>query len=671
VRAWFQERLVGQRAAIDAMVEAIALFKSGLHDTGRPIGTFLFVGPTGVGKTELARLLAEFVFGSPDRLLRFDLSEFKDYHAFELLLGSPRRKDSPARLLDPVRAQPFQVVLFDELEKAHPNLWDLILPLLDEGRMSAPDGDAVDFRNTIVIATSNVGAQESNRSVGFGERGGDEREGRIRQALETSFRPEFLNRFQHIVVFHSLSLLELRTVARFELARVLQREGIVAPGLTVDVDDAALDLVIRQGVDARYGARALKREIQKRLVLPLAMTLMEQAVAPGAILRINVRDGAIRVRVLETEASRAHRASFLPTPRVEPRAIDREALREQLKQAEGSFDGLMELVQLPAALDRRGELLSAREVPGFWRDAARASANDRELEVASDLIDRVEALEERIAGARDALEKGASRRALESAAQEVRALEEALRSARRELVVLGAAGRVDALMECRVVGTSGPEMRDRLAAMYVEWAKHRGYTVTWWRDPRDDEESWLLGVRGPYAFGLLRGEAGLHRLRLAGTAENPGRRVVAAVRVAPWETGRAVTATKDGERSVRGSGRFGSKVRAVLEYRDPDGGRLTLQNEQSATENAAAAGELLAALADAVEAPEEVVRRYDAAPPLVRDALTGWVSGRPDALAPRGLDALLVRRVDALALEDGQPPELVEGRESIVGVPRA
>ncbi|MDO9015331.1 MAG: AAA family ATPase [Deltaproteobacteria bacterium] len=671
VRAWFQERLVGQRAAIDAMVEAIALYKSGLHDTGRPIGTFLFVGPTGVGKTELARLLAEFVFGSPDRLLRFDLSEFKDYHAFELLLGSPRRKDSPARLLDPVRAQPFQVVLFDELEKAHPNLWDLILPLLDEGRMSAPDGDAVDFRNTIVIATSNVGAQESNRSVGFGERAGDEREGRIRQALETSFRPEFLNRFQHIVVFHSLSLIELRTVARFELARVLQREGIVAPGLTVDVDDAALDLVIRQGVDARYGARALKREIQKRLVLPLAMTLMEQAVAPGAILRINVRDGAIRVRVLETETSRAHRASFVPTPRAEPRALDREALREQLKQAELSFDGLMELVQLPAALDRRGELLSARDVPGFWRDVARASANDRELEVASDLIDRVEALEERIAGARDALEKGASRRALESAAQEVRALEEALRSARRELVVLGAAGRVDALVECRVVGASGPEMRDRLAAMYVEWAKHRGYAVTWWRDPRDDEESWLLGVRGPYAFGLLRGEAGLHRLRLAGTAENPGRRVVAAVRVAPWEPGRAVTATKDGERSVRGSGRFGSKVRAVLEYRDPDGGRLTLQNEQSATENAAAAGELLAALADAVEAPEEVVRRYDAAPPLVRDALTGWVSGRPDALAPRGLDALLVRRVDALALEDGQSPELVEGRESIVGAPRA
>ncbi len=660
VRAWFQERLVGQRAAIDAMVEAIALYKSGLHDTGRPIGTFLFVGPTGVGKTELARLLATFVFGSPDRLLRFDLSEFKDYHAFELLLGSPRRRDAPARLLDPVRAQPFQVVLLDELEKAHPNLWDLILPLLDEGRMTTPDGDAVDFRNTIVIATSNVGAQETSRAVGFGERAGDDREGKIRAALEASFRPEFLNRFQHVTIFHALSLVELRTVARFELARVLQREGIVAPGLTVDVDDAALDLVIRQGVDARYGARALKREIQKRLVLPLAMTLMEEAVAPGSILRITPRDGAIRVRVVETETSRTYRASEVPTRRSDPRVIDRDVLRVMLQQAEASFDGLRETVQLAAAVDRRGALLGERDAPGFWRDAARAAANEQALERESELIDRIEALEERVAGARDALEKGASRRALESAAQEVRALEEALRDARRELVVMGDLGRADALVECRVVGASGPEMRDRLAALYVEWAKHRGYTATWWRDPRDDEEAWLLGVRGAYAFGLRRGEAGMHRLRLAGTAEAPGRRVVAAVRVAPWEAGRAVTAVREGDRSVRVQGRFGSKVRAVQEYRGPDGSRVTLQNDRSPTENAAAAGELLAAMARAVEAPEEVVRRYDASPPLVRDALTGWVSGRPDALSPRGLDALLVRRVDALALEDGHAAETGE-----------
>jgi hypothetical protein len=213
-----------------------------------------------------------------------------------------------------------------------------------------------------------------------------------------------------------------------------------------------------------------------------------------------------------------------------------------------------------------------------------------------------------------------------------------------------------------VVGSTGPEMRDRLAEMYVAWAKHRGFTVTWWKDPLEDDESWLLGVRGPYAFGLLRGEAGMHRLRLSGNVESPGRRVVAAVRVAPCEPGHSVVATRDGERSVKGQGRYGSKVRSVLEFRGPSGAKLTLQNEQSATENAAIAGELLAALSVAVEAPEAVVRRYDAAPPLVRDAVTGWVSGRPDALGPRGLDALLVRRVDALALEDGQTPEVSDGR---------
>jgi len=140
--------------------------------------------------------------------------------------------------------------------------------------------------------------------------------------------------------------------------------------------------------------------------------------------------------------------------------------------------------------------------------------------------------------------------------------------------------------------------------------------------------------------------------------------------VAPCEAGHSVVATRDGERSVKGQGRYGSKVRSVVEFRAPSGARLTLQNEQSATENAAVAGELLAALSVAVEAPEEVVRRYDAAPPLVRDAVTGWVSGRPDALGPRGLDALLVRRVDALALEDGQAPELSDGRDSLVGLPR-
>ena len=163
VEAWFEQHIVGQTEAIRAVVETIALYKAGLHDPGRPIGSFLFVGPTGVGKTELARALAKFLFGAENRLLRFDLSEYKDYHAFQLLIGDPSNPSRPARLTDPVRARPFQVVLLDEIEKAHANVWDLLLQLLDEGRLTPATGKTVSFRNTIVIATTNVGAREQSR----------------------------------------------------------------------------------------------------------------------------------------------------------------------------------------------------------------------------------------------------------------------------------------------------------------------------------------------------------------------------------------------------------------------------------------------------------------------------------------------------------------------------
>ncbi|HZF53419.1 MAG TPA: AAA family ATPase [Polyangiaceae bacterium] len=664
VRAWFAERIVGQSEAIGAVVEMIALFKAGLHDPSRPVGTFLFVGPTGVGKTELARALATFIFGSPQRLLRFDLSEFKDYSSFELLLGSPNDPAKPARLLDAVRAHPFQVVLFDELEKAHPNVWDLLLPLLDEGRLTAPGGDTVDFRSTVIIATSNVGAVEAQRPerpLGFGPSAGtpqrSEGEGRsmrMKGALEESFRPEFLNRFQHIILFHALSKEQMRLVARQEMARVLTREGISGRNLVVDVDDEAIDLVIEQGIDARFGARALKREIQRRLVLPLAMTLMERDVSPDSILKVTVKDGELRVRVLETEKSLVHRKELEPVRTPEGKTLTRADIAEQIRLAAERTEAVAAGVGEAQLVEERDRLSDVRNRPSFWKNIEEADRVQSDLDRVSATLDRLSRLREQIGEAQAALAKAASRGKLEEVAHRVRALEEATSEAERELLRMGWEGSWDALVEVRPVGAAGREARDMLVEVYTGWAQWKRHGVDWLREPREDDEPAMFAVKGLYAFGMLRGEGGLHRLRLPppeGMREAQGKVVVAVVRVGAWTEARG-TPVIVRQRPLKAVGQWGGKIRSRVECElgpvaPGTPGILVLQSGRTIAENTELAGEVAPSWAMARAAPEEVVRRYDRSPPLVRDALAGVSSGRPDALSPRSFDAMLKARVDA------------------------
>lgn len=651
IRAWFSDRIVGQRAGIDAVIEMLALYKARLHDPSKPIGTLLFVGPTGVGKTEVARALATFLFGSPQRLLRFDLSEFKDYHSFELLLGSPRNPTSPARLLDPVRAQPFQVVLLDELEKAHGNVWDLLLPLLDEGRLTSPLGDTVDFRNTVIIATSNVGAREASRSLGFGARGdeGDsdhaereriERERKTRDALEVQFRPEFLNRFQNVVVFHPLSLAELRKVARQEMARVLARDGIAKQGLVVDVDDDAVDLVLERGVDARYGARALKREVQRGLVLPLAMTLMENAVAPGSILKVVAHEGSIRIRTVDTAESRAYRATNAPA-RDGKQLLRWSDLAARVAAVFDALDAIEATSDEPSHAQRRADLAKLRQDPSFWRDPIVAQRVIEEHELSLALRSRLDGLFERTRDTNRDVKRGGRANDLARVAESVRTLENDVAEARRELVLMGEAGRFDALVEVRPIGGAARIARDLLVNTYRGWAASRKFECVWLRDPRSDDESAWFAVRGPFAFGLLRGEAGMHRVRIGGgdDSERPSRVEAVAVRVAAWTDVRAAIEVRR-EESVGGVAHYGTSLRTRLEFGDADAA-FTVQNGLAAAECRDLAREIFAAWIASSRAPDNVVRRYDLDPPLVRDARTGIVSGRPDALAPHPFDALL------------------------------
>jgi ATP-dependent Clp protease ATP-binding subunit ClpC len=634
IRAWFRDRIVGQQQAIEAVVETIALFKAGLCDPDKPIGTFLFVGPTGVGKTEVARALATFLFGSPSRLLRFDLSEFKDYHSFKQLIGDPGDAMSPARLIDPVRAQPFQVVLLDELEKAHPNVWDLLLPLLDEGRMTPPSGIPVDFRRTIVIATSNVGSEEAEKSVGFGASADlGTRRARIRERLEASFRPEFLNRFSHVVVFHPLDAAQVRQVARHELKRVLAREGVAGRNLVVEVADEALDLVIARGYDARWGARGLKRELQHQVVLPLAMVLMEHDVTAGQLLRVGVRDGRVSIRALDTDASREVRREREPV-KVDGRKLDRAGVTAQIAAARSEVEALAAAVGEPKLREALSALITRREDPAFWRDPDAAALALRDLDRVRRVVDRVDRLRERATKLGSDLAEAKTRDLVERVAHRAVELRSHLVAARRELVTMGPDGHWDALVE--IVPVGAVDARDALVRLYLDWAKLRGFAVDWLREPLTDDEPAWLAIRGHTAHGLLRGESGLHRIK------HGDEHAVARVRVAPWTDDRTDAVDVIEHRALKRDGAHGrirSRLAAVVA-----GVGIVLQNARTLGENRELALELGGSWARVPPSTDDVVRRVEPKTPMYRDHLAGVTA--PHALTAERFDALLLARLD-------------------------
>ena len=280
------QRVVGQDEAIRAVANAVRRSRAGLQDPNRPMGTFLFLGPTGVGKTELARALAEFLFDDQDAMVRIDMSEYQERHTVSRLIGAPPGYvgyDEGGQLTEAVRRRPYAVVLFDEIEKAHPEVFNLFLQLLDEGRLTDGHGRTVDFKNTVIIMTSNVG---SHLIKEMNERNA----GDIRQAvlveLDRTFRPEFLNRIDEVILFHSLTREHLRQIVGIQLrglAELLRERGI-----SLELSDAARDYLADAGFDPVYGARPLKRAIQRELQDPLALAILEGRVQEGESVYVDV-----------------------------------------------------------------------------------------------------------------------------------------------------------------------------------------------------------------------------------------------------------------------------------------------------------------------------------------------------------------------------------------------
>jgi ATP-dependent Clp protease ATP-binding subunit ClpB len=296
-------RVVGQDEAVKAVSDAIRRARAGLSDPHRPSGSFLFLGPTGVGKTELCKALAEFMFDTTDAMVRIDMSEFMEKHSVSRLIGAPPGYvgyEEGGYLTEAVRRRPYSVILLDEVEKAHADVFNLLLQVLDDGRLTDGQGRTVDFRNTVIVMTSNLGSQmiqdaSENSEGGDAEEQYTQMKASVLGVVQAHFRPEFINRLDEIVVFRPLDKAQIRAIAKIQLASLEKR--LAERQLRLQISDAALALLGNAGFDPVYGARPLKRAIQQQLENPLAREILEGRFAPGATVTVDAEGGHLAFAV--------------------------------------------------------------------------------------------------------------------------------------------------------------------------------------------------------------------------------------------------------------------------------------------------------------------------------------------------------------------------------------
>jgi ATP-dependent Clp protease ATP-binding subunit ClpB len=292
-------RVIGQEEALMAVANAVRRARAGLQDPNRPVGSFIFLGPTGVGKTETARALAEFLFDDERAMIRLDMSEYMEKHAVARMIGAPPGYvgyEEGGQLTEAVRRRPYSVVLFDEIEKAHSDVFNVLLQILDDGRLTDSKGRTVDFKNTVLIMTSNLGSREIQAAEG------DEKQVReaVLQELRSQFKPEFLNRVDDVVIFHQLSREQIGQIIDVQLERL--REMLRERNIFMVLDKSARELLAREGYDPSYGARPLKRAIQTLIQNPLAVKLLRGEILPGQTIKISASGDKME---FQTEAAAA------------------------------------------------------------------------------------------------------------------------------------------------------------------------------------------------------------------------------------------------------------------------------------------------------------------------------------------------------------------------------
>jgi len=516
VKAFLEKKIIGQPEAVDTVVDLVTLIKAGLTDPQKPFGVFLFVGPTGVGKTELARTLAEFIFGDASRLNRFDMSEYASTDGFTKLIGGPNEN---GQLTTAVRQHPFSVILLDEIEKSHVNVFDLCLQIFDAGRLTDGRGRTVDFRRTIVILTSNIGASSPAPPLGFGNSNAppppDADKDRTFRELSRFFRPEFLNRIDRIVQFRPLSLEVAEQIARREIELVLQRSGIRRRELTVEVSPSVTALLVREGYSPHFGARPLKRTVERLLLLPLARAIASGTVRGQAILHLDQRDG--RVEISTTRPS----ALALTTAKRDQRA--QQSLRQFVAGLQARFD--QTAAQVRPLADRKSELLQQTQQPGFYQEAVHRAAIFDEIHKLDQFLAAWNALGRALAAFHGRLEQRPAAKTDEAAGREKA---EQLSVELDQLCFVAASKNArdlgDALICLSLVDRVGKTQDGipKFVGMYQSLARRRRMTAEVLGEfVEGKQDCAYVQVTGLGSYSLLKNEAGLHQLDRRFKAKSP------------------------------------------------------------------------------------------------------------------------------------------------------